>query len=77
MGITIRRRRFWRLSINLVAISLLVYLTGVSSPIAMFYVALYVVVFYALFQQRAWFAGKDAPGPDTTVSPEAPSPDAP
>jgi hypothetical protein len=64
MGIAIRRRRYWRLCINLVAISILLYLTGLSSPIAMFYVALYVVVFYALFQHRAWFDGKDAPRPD-------------
>jgi len=27
----------------------------------MFYAALYVVVFYALFQHRAWFDGRDAP----------------
>ncbi len=57
MGIAIRRRRYWRLSINLVAVSILLYLTGLSSPIAMFYFALYVVVFYALFRHRAWFDG--------------------
>ncbi len=77
MGVAIRRRRYWRLCINVVAISILLYLTGVSSPIAIFYVALDVVVFYALFQQRAWFAGNDAPSPGDTPRPDVPSPDAP
>lgn len=65
MGVAIRRRRYWRLCINLVALSMLLYLTGLSSPIAMFYFALYAVVFYALFQHRSWFDG-DVPDSGTS-----------
>ena len=57
-GLLIRSGRHWRLCTNVVAISILLYVTGLSSPIAMFYLALYVVVFYALIQHRAWFDGK-------------------
>ena len=47
-GVAIRRGRYWRLCINLVAIAIFLYLTALPNPIAMFYVALDVVVFYAL-----------------------------
>ena len=54
-GVAIRRGRYWRLCINLVAIAIFLYLTALPNPIAMFYVALDVVVFYALLRHRAWF----------------------
>jgi hypothetical protein len=57
-GVTIRRGRYWRLCINIVAIAIFLYLTAFPNPIAMFYVALDGVVLYALIHHRAWFDWK-------------------
>ncbi len=64
-GIAIRRGRYWRLCINIVAIAIYVYLTAFPNPIAMFYVALDAVVFYALIHHRAWFYWKPATESET------------
>ena len=63
-GLTIRRGRHWRLCINLVAFMILVYLTEIGRPIALFFLTLDIVVFYALVQHRAWFRAQAASKPD-------------
>jgi hypothetical protein len=58
IGVLIRRGRRWRLCTNVVAISILLYLTEISRPIAVFYFAMAVIVLYALIHHRAWFDRK-------------------
>ena len=59
-GLTIRRGRHWRLCINVVAFSIVVYLTEIGRPIALFFLTLDLVAFYALVQHRAWFRAQAA-----------------
>jgi len=54
-GVLIRNGRYWRVCINIVAITMFLYLTAFPNPIATFYLVLDTVVFYALIRHRAWF----------------------
>jgi hypothetical protein len=63
-GVAIRRGRYWRICINVVAVAVFLYLTAIPNPIAMFYAALGTVVLYALFHHRQWFDSKPAADSD-------------
>lgn len=57
-GVWVRSGRYWRICINIVAIAMFLYLTAFPNPIAMFYLALDTVVFFALMRYRHWFDWK-------------------
>jgi len=61
-GVAIRRGRYWRVCINVVAVAIFLYLTAFPNPIAIFYAVLETVVLYALFHHREWFDWKPAAG---------------
>jgi hypothetical protein len=63
-GVAIRQGRYWRICINIVAIAIFLYLTALPNPIAMFYVAMDAIVFYALIHHRSWFFWKPEPESD-------------
>ena len=65
-GMAIRRGRYWRISINVVAVAVFLYLTAFPNPIALFYAVLDTVVLYALFHHRQWFDWKPAAGSDAS-----------
>lgn len=72
IGLLIRAGRWWRLCINAVAIAMFLYLTRFPNPIAVLYLVLDTVVFFALMRHRAWFdwdpaqATGSAPASDPT-----------
>lgn len=55
IGLLIRAGRWWRLCINVVAIAMFLYLTRFPNPIAVLYLFLDTIVFFALMRHRAWF----------------------
>jgi len=55
VGLLIRTGRGWILALNVVAIELFLYLTALPSAIAALFVALDLVVLFALLRHRWWF----------------------
>ena len=71
IGLLIRAGRWWRLCINVVAIAMFLYLTRFPNPIAVLYLILDTVVFFALIRHRAWFDWdpSQAPAPASASDP--------
>ena len=57
-GVLIRRGRYWRVCINIVAVATFLYLVAFPNPQAVFFGSMDAVVFFALVRHRAWFDWK-------------------
>lgn len=57
-GVQIRRGRYWRVCINIVAVATFLYLMAFPNPQAVFFGGMDAVVFFALVRHRAWFDWK-------------------
>ena len=61
IGVLVHEGRLWRVCVNVIAIVMVLYLTALPNPLAVFYLLLDTLVILLLLRQRAWFAWHPAP----------------